>query len=642
MHQELNQKQIEACQDINGPLLILAGAGTGKTRVLTHRVSYILNSGLAYPSQILAVTFTNKAANEMLHRVQSIVSCDGIWIGTFHSLATKIIRSHLSELDFQPNFTILDADDQYRLIKKIVAEKKIDDKAYPPKFIAYLIERWKDAALSPEELSKSDLYDQLRLKAKEVYSEYQSRLKSLNALDFGDLLMLCIKLFRTHPEVLSYYQDRFKYIMVDEYQDTNVVQYLWLRYLAQKNNNICAVGDEDQSIYGWRGAEIRNILKFTDDFSGSKVVRLEQNYRSTQHILKTANHLIANNKLRMGKNLWTQNGSQEKVIITCYIDAYKEAEGIVNYIKHSLRDVSRNQISVLVRASFQTRLIEDALIQSKISYQIIGGLRFYDRLEIKNCLAYIKLAYNPNDSIAFERIINNPKRGIGPTTLSLIQNYAKENNISYFIATKTLILNKQLKGKTATTLADFIDRLENWNTFWAFLSCKDACIKILDESGYIQSLKSERTLESENRLENINELYRNIEEFNDIDLFIDHISLLNEKNTKDNSENIKIMTMHAAKGLEFDYVFLPGWEEGIFPSKKSIEEKGQTGLEEERRLAYVAITRAKKKLFISFAKNRQVFGEWLYGTPSKFIKEIENLDSTEMIHATINRIYKEF
>ena len=635
MKEELNPQQLEASSNTQGPLLVLAGAGTGKTRVLTQRIAHIISNQLAYPSQIMAVTFTNKAANEMLSRIEAITESNGIWIGTFHSLSTRIIRNHTQELGIARDFTIIDVDDQWRLLKKIIREKNLDEKEYTPKLLGGIIGRWKDLGLFPEDLTGSDISGYIQAKTKLVYIEYQARLKTLAAVDFGDLLLYCLKLFKEHPHILAMYQEKFHYIMVDEYQDTNVTQYLWLRYLSQRHKNICAVGDEDQSIYGWRGAEIRNIMKFTHDFPGAQVIRLEQNYRSTKHILFTANHLIAKNSTRIGKNLWTENLSEDKVKIYNHINSYKEAEFVAHNIKYLSADIPRNEIAILVRASFQTRLIEDALIQGQIGYKILGGLKFYDRLEIKNALAYIRLSYNYNDSLAFERIINVPKRGIGPTTLVQIQTYAANHQCSYFNATQMMIINQHFKGKTYATLAEFVSRMETWHQLWSSLPCEEVSSLILNESGYIESLKSENTLEAESRIDNIKELLRNVGEFANIGEFLEHVSLVNEADSSDNSNIVKIMTIHAAKGLEFAVVFLPGWEEGIFPSKRSVDENA-ANLEEERRLAYVAMTRAKRNLFISYANSRQVFGEWQYNLPSRFVAEIEKLESVETAKSEYN------
>jgi DNA helicase-2/ATP-dependent DNA helicase PcrA len=622
---ELNPQQLEACQNTEGPLLILAGAGTGKTRVLTQRIAYIIENGLAYPSQILAVTFTNKAANEMLERASQAQEVNGIWIGTFHSLSTRIIRTHAEIIGLAKDFTIIDIDDQWRLLKKIIKEMNLDEKLFVPKTIAGIIGRWKDLGLFPKDLNSSDVTSALQAKAKLIYIEYQKRMQHLNAVDFGDLLLFCLKLFKEHPDILLHYQEKFRYIMVDEYQDTNATQYLWLRYLSQKHKNICAVGDEDQSIYGWRGAEIRNIMKFTHDFTGAVIIRLEQNYRSTKHILATANHLISNNKTRIGKSLWTSSTSEEKVVISCQLNGYREAEYIAQTINYLSQDIPRNEIAILVRASFQTRLIEEALIQRQIAYKIIGGLKFYDRTEIKNAIAYIRLSHNFNDSLAFERIINVPKRGIGPSTILQIQEYANLHQCSYFQATQIMITNQYFRGKAHNTLKEFVDRVETWNKLWTHLPCAEVCKNILNESGYLYSLKQEGTLESESRLDNLTELLRNIAEYEKITDFLEHVSLVNEIEGNDRGNIVRVMTMHAAKGLEFSIVFLPGWEDGIFPSKRSVEEND--GLEEERRLAYVAITRAKKKLYISHANSRLVYGEWQYSSPSIFIEEIKNLKS---------------
>ena len=622
---QLNPEQLNACHNTEGPLLILAGAGTGKTRVITQRIAYIIDNGLAYPSQILAVTFTNKAANEVLSRIEARSDISGIWVGTFHSLATRIIRSNADALNISKDFTIIDVDDQWRLLRKIIKAMNLDEKAYVPKIIAGIIGRWKDLGLFPESLTNSDLASSLQRQAKVIYVEYQRQLQQLGALDFGDLLLFCLKLFKGHPHILAQYQEKFRYIMVDEYQDTNATQYLWLRYLAQMHKNLCAVGDEDQSIYGWRGAEIRNIMKFTHDFPGAQIVRLEKNYRSTKHILATANHLIANNHTRIGKNLWTSNESNEKVHIISQPDGYKEADFIARTIKSLSTD--RNEMAILVRASFQTRLIEEIFIQNQIAYKIVGGLKFYDRLEIKNALAYIRRAYNPNDSLAFERINNVPKRGIGTTTIAQIQDYANLHQCSYFHATQIMLTNQYFRGKSQHSIEEFVNKIETWNKLWNHLPCIEVCKNIINESGYIQALKQENTLESESRIDNISELLRNIDEFEKIADFLEHVSLVNEIEASDGTNMVRVMTMHAAKGLEFPVVFLPGWEEGVFPSKRSIEEAD--GLEEERRLAYVAITRAKSKLYISYANSRMMYGEWQYSSPSIFIEEIKHLDSVE-------------
>ncbi len=627
MQIELNSDQIKACENTEGPLLILAGAGTGKTRVLTQRIAHIIQNNLAFPSQILAVTFTNKAANEMLERSREVADVNGIWIGTFHSLATRIIRNYGELIGLAKDFTIIDVDDQWRLLKKIIKDMNLDEKIFAPKIVGGVIGRWKDLGLFPENLTNSDVTSALQMKTKMIYIEYQNRMRNLNAVDFGDLLLFCLKLFKEHPDILELYQNKFRYIMVDEYQDTNAIQYLWLRYLSQKYKNICAVGDEDQSIYGWRGAEIRNIMKFTHDFPGAEIIRLEQNYRSTKHILATANHLIANNHTRIGKNLWTSSISEEKVRITCQINGYREADYIAQTIANLPFEISRSEIAILVRASFQTRLIEESLIQNHIAYKIIGGLKFYDRLEIKNIIAYIRLAYNINDSLAFERIINVPKRGIGLSTIQKIQDYANLHQCSYFHATQIMLTNQYFRGKSQHSIEKFVNKIETWNKLWNHLPCIEVCKNIINESGYIQALKQENTLESESRIDNISELLRNIDEFEKIADFLEHVSLVNEIEASDGANMVRVMTMHAAKGLEFPVVFLPGWEEGVFPSKRSIEEVD--GLEEERRLAYVAITRAKSKLYISYANSRMMYGEWQYSSPSIFIEEIKHLDSVE-------------
>lgn len=627
MKLELNPQQLLACQSTEGPLLILAGAGTGKTRVLTQRISYIIENGLAAPYQILAVTFTNKAANEMLNRTASITDVNGIWIGTFHSLSTKIIRSHTEVLGIAKDFVIIDVDDQWRLIKKIVKEMNLDDQEFSTKYVAGIISKWKDGGLFPENLSSSDIKDPKLEKVKQIYVEYQNRLKLAQALDFGDLLLFCLKLFKEFPDILEYYQEKFRYIMVDEYQDTNAIQYLWLRLLSMKNKNICAVGDEDQSIYGWRGAEIRNILKFTHDFPGALLIRLEQNYRSTKHILATANHLIANNSSRIGKNLWTENLSEEKVKIATLINGIKEAEYIAAEIKKLTNLVARKDIAILVRASYQTRIIEEAFVQNQILYKIIGGLKFYDRLEVKNAIGYIRLSYNYDDSLAFERVVNVPKRGIGSMTLSQIQSYASAHQCSFYRATQNMLEEGVFKGKTLASLKEFINKINSWNKLWSDKPCHQVVQIILEESGYIESLRLEKTLEAESRIENLKELVNNLRDFENISIFLEHISLVNEQDEVEDDNFVKIMTMHAAKGLEFRVVFLPGWEEDNFPSRRSVTERD--GLEEERRLAYVAITRAKDLVYILNANSRYVYGDWQYNEPSIFVKEIAKHPSVE-------------
>jgi DNA helicase II / ATP-dependent DNA helicase PcrA len=627
MDVKLNPQQLKACEKTEGPLLILAGAGTGKTRVLTQRINYIISNGLAAPYQIMAVTFTNKAANEMSIRTAALTDINGIWIGTFHSLATKIIRSHTDALNLAKDFIIIDVDDQWRLLKKIVKDLGLDEQEFSPKLVSAIIGRWKDLGLFPENLTNADLTDYKLKKVKEVYIEYQRRLAQAFALDFGDLLLFCLKLFKEHPDILEYYQDKFAYIMVDEYQDTNATQYLWLRYLSMKNKNLCAVGDEDQSIYGWRGAEIRNILKFTHDFPGAEVIKLEQNYRSTQHILSTANHLIAHNSSRVGKNLWTEINSDQKVKIAALQNGIKEAEFITSSIKKLPSDIARKEVAVLVRASFQTRIIEEIFIQQQIPYKIIGGLKFFDRLEIKNAICYIRLSYNNNDSLALERIINVPKRGIGATTLAQIQEFSQKNQCSHYESLKSMLALGLFKGKTKPVLEDFIQKLDSWHQLYQSKPFFQVVEIILEESGYIKSLELEKTIESEARIENLQELINTLRDFDSVATFLEHVSLVNEQDEINDDNQVKIMTIHAAKGLEFDVVFLPGWEEGNFPSKRSMAERD--GLEEERRLAYVAITRAKKIVYILYANSRFIYGEWVYSEPSVFLREIDKLPSVE-------------
>ncbi len=624
----LNPEQLDACVSTEGSLLILAGAGTGKTRVITQRIAYIINQGLAYPDQILAVTFTNKAANEMLTRIEVDTDSNGIWIGTFHSLSTRIIRANAHLLGFNKDFTIIDVDDQWRMLRKICKEKNLDEKSFNPKTVSGVIGKWKDLGLLPENLTASDTTTYSHKIIKTIYEEYQARLHQLSALDFGDLLLYCIQLFKSAPEVLSYYQEKFRYVLVDEYQDTNAIQYLWLRYLTQKNKNLCAVGDEDQSIYGWRGAEIRNILKFSHDFPGAKIIRLEKNYRSSKNILDTANKLIAHNKSRIGKTLWTDLDSIHKVKVLQHFNDIREAEFIAQKIVNIEKFIPRNEIAILLRTSSQAKIIEDIFIKEQIPYKIIGGMKFYDRAEIKNALAFIRLGFNNDDSLAFERVINVPRRGIGPSTIAQIQNYANLNQLSYFKATQDLLASNQFKGKTKENLIEFTQQCKKWNDFWILMSCSEACKTILNDSGYLASLKLEGSLEGELRLENIEDLLKDIEKFRDIREFIEYVSLVNDLDSEDKSDVIRIMTMHAAKGLEFSAVFLPGWEEGIFPSRKS---SNDDELEEERRLAYVAITRAREQVYISYAKSRFLYGHVQYNYPSVFISEIIQLDSVHHI-----------
>ena len=620
----LNPEQLQAATHVNGPLLILAGAGTGKTKVLTARIINLIHKGHAQGYQILAVTFTNKAAKEMLHRVGQYISTEGLYLNTFHSIAAKILRKYSSYFNLSTNFTILGAEDQLRLIKNILQEHNIDDKKFQPKIILSIIQRWKDHALKPENLSSSDLLNNSHVIAKKIYEYYQQKLKFLDAVDFGDLLLYNIDLFTKNPEILSIYHNKFKYILVDEYQDTNIAQYIWLRLLTNDDQNICCVGDEDQSIYGWRGAEIGNILRFEKDFKNANIIRLEQNYRSTNNILLAASNLISNNNKRLGKKLWSESGQGEKIKIVTLKDSSSEANFITKsiYELYNQGKAQLQNIAILVRAGFQTRSFEETMLNYNIPYTIIGGLKFYDRQEIKDVLAYIRASVNPGDSLALERIINLPKRGIGPTTFSQIEEYAIENNIAAQFAMEEMLSKNLFKPKLANTITEFLLNLQKWRQSFKNNSMQITIESILHESGYIGMWENDKSLESQGRIENIKEFLQALQGFNNINDFLEHVSLVAENNATNSSGSLNIMTIHAAKGLEFDIVFLPGLEEGIFPHQRNLDEEESKGLEEERRLAYVAITRAKKELIITNTVCRNIFGKWQTSIPSRFISEL--------------------
>lgn len=632
---QLNKEQSEAVMTTEGPLLVLAGAGTGKTRVLTTRIAHILNSRLAYPSQILAVTFTNKAAREMKTRVEGLLedSTDGLWLGTFHAIAAKILRRHAELVGLTRDFTIIDMDDQLRLAKRILADLDIDEKKNPPKLMLYLISRYKDKAWASQKVPTSEIGMYADGKITSLYNEYQKRLRELNAVDFGDLLLLNIQLFNNHLDVYEQYRNKFKYILVDEYQDTNTAQYIWLRLLAQGHQNICCVGDDDQSIYGWRGAEVTNILKFDRDFDGAKIIRLEKNYRSTDVILNAATKLVSNNQDRHGKTLWTDRVSDNKIKLNSFYDDREEARYVADEIE-SLQQVKRmplNEVGILVRAGYQTRSFEDSLNFLRIPYRIIGGLKFYERAEIRDVIAYIRLLVNNSDNLAFERIINTPKRGVGTTTLQQIIFYSRERSKSFLHAAKDLIANKEIRGKPQETLAIFFNQLTRFSEMLSLNVPHWQVVDImLQETGYIDMWKNEATEESKERIDNIKELLGTLQDFNDLTEFLEHVSLVTDNDKEDGEGRVSVMTIHAAKGLEFETVFLPGWEEGLFPSQKSLDENGRTALEEERRLAYVAITRAKRNLYISYACNRRVYGSYQSTFPSRFIDELPS-DSYEII-----------
>ncbi len=626
--EELNEPQLLAIKHTEGPLLVLAGAGTGKTKVLTHRIAHIIEQNLAQPYEILAVTFTNKAAKEMQDRITNIIHADGLNIGTFHSIAARMLRAHIAYLgkDLTSNFTIINQDDQIKLVKNIALELHIDVKQYPAKMIHIIISKWKDQGLTPDKIGESDFIAPAYKLAKMVYFEYQKQMHASNAVDFGDLLLYCNQLLIHNPDILEHYQNKFKYILVDEYQDTNAVQYVWVRMLASTHKNICCVGDDDQSIYSWRGAEVKNILRFEQDFPSSIVVKLEQNYRSTPYILSAASQIISHNKHRHSKKLWTDQKDGEKIkIISCWNDK-EEARFVTAEIAKFINNgkYKTNQIAILVRAGFQTRSFEETFISNALPYQIIGGLRFYERMEIRDLLAYIRLSINHNDNLALERIINVPRRSIGNVTLKKIKDFASEYEVSVFEALKQMIDQNILKGRTKESLEEFTDLIILCGQKYQNESAFEVTKFILEQSGYLAVLKEEKTDESRARIENINEMLRAIDEFNNITEFVEHSSLVmdNESLESDFGGTVKIMTLHAAKGLEFDLVFLPGWEENIFPHQKALAEEGDKGLEEERRIAYVGITRAKKELYITHAESRRIFAEFVKSIPSRFLREI--------------------
>jgi len=619
MLQNLNSPQSQAVQTTGGPLLVLAGAGTGKTKVLTSRIIHILNSGLASPYQILAVTFTNKAAAEMKKRIGEVIgdAVNNIWVGTFHSIAAKILRRHPEIVGLKSDFTIIDDDDQTRLLKQILTDFNIDVKQYAPKAYLARISRFKDMA------QKTVTATDLGLpKLKEVYETYQFRLKSMNAADFGDLLLYNLEIFAAAPQVLESYQERFRYILVDEYQDTNDSQYRWLRMLAAKYSNICCVGDDDQSIYSWRGANIANILRFEKDFADAKVIRLEQNYRSTARILRAADSVISKNKERHGKTLWTDFGEGEKVKLFSYVDDRAEATSISAkiYSAISSKRFVPNEIAILVRAGYQTRPFEEAFIQNSIPYRVIGGMKFYERMEIRDAIAYMRVCANFSDNLALSRIINVPKRGVGEAAVSSLYELSKAENISIFAAIKKSLDDGSLKGKSREALKNFTDMFEKYNAQLGTANLAELAKSLLEESGYVQMWKAENTLEAQGRVENIEEFINSLADFSNITEFLEYVSLIEARDDKNVKDAVSVMTVHAAKGLEFDMVFVPGLEDGIFPSNKSIDERN--GLEEERRLMYVAITRAKRELILSCAKSRWVFGDVQMQMPSRFLKEL--------------------
>ena len=629
---QLNPAQREAVETLEGPVLMLAGAGTGKTKALTCRVVHLLNTGRARPNEILSVTFTNKAAREMKTRVGDLLgqAVEGLpWMGTFHSICVKLLRRHAELVGLKSNFTILDSDDQLRLLKQLVSAANIDEKRWPARQLAGIIDNWKNHAWIPEKVPSAEA-GAYNNRGTEIYAQYQGRLSDLNAVDFGDLLLLMVTIFQNHPDVLEQYQRWFKYILVDEYQDTNVAQYMWLRLLAGGHKNICCVGDDDQSIYGWRGAEVGNILRFEKDFPGAKVVRLEQNYRSTPHILAAASGVISCNQGRLGKELWTDLPDGEKVRLIGHWDGEEEARWIGEDVEatqrgtRGLKGFGLDDMAVLVRASHQMRAFEDRFLTIGLPYRVIGGPRFYERMEIRDAMAYFRVVTSPEDDLAFERIVNTPKRGLGDKAQQKMQIMARSHGVPLIEGARLLLENQQISGKGAKELSQLLEAIGRWGRLAgdADMSHVELAEIILDESGYTEMWQANKTPEAPGRLENLKELVKALEEFENIQSFLEHVSLVMDNDSEEGGEKVSIMTLHAAKGLEFPVVFLPGWEDGLFPSQRSMDESGLKGLEEERRLAYVGITRAEQICTISFAGNRRVFGQWQSSMPSRFIDEL--------------------
>jgi len=621
----LNAEQRRAVETLEGPVLVLAGAGVGKTRVLTTRIAHLIATGRARAHEILAVTFTNKAAREMRERIGALTGVhDGMpWMGTFHSIGAKILRRHAELVGLKPNFTILDTDDQIRLIKQVLKAKNIDDKRWPARALASQIDSWKNRGLDPSQVSLGESAAFANGAGASLYALYQERLKALNAVDFGDLLLESLRLFREHEDILVQYQRRLRYMLVDEYQDTNVVQYLWLRLLAKMYKNLCCVGDDDQSIYGWRGAEVDNILRFEHDFPGATVIRLERNYRSTAHILAVASGLIAHNKNRLGKTLRTEADAGEKPTVRGVHDSREEARSIGDEIEAAGRNgVSLGEIAILVRASFQMREFEERFLEIGVPYRIIGGPRFYERAEIRDAVAYLRCVFQPDDDLAFERIYNLPRRGLGEATLALLYEHGRRAGLSLMGSARGLIQSEELKARPRQILRDLLRDFDRWSAQIEKTSPDELARTLLEESGVIAMWKAERTADADGRLENLKELVRSMGEFPTLGAFLEHVSLVTEVEDAEAGPRVSIMTLHAAKGLEFDIVFLPGWEEGLFPHQRSLDDNGAAGLEEERRLAYVGLTRARRKAAIYHAANRQIRGLWQTSRESRFIEEL--------------------
>ncbi len=621
----LNEAQRAAVDALDGPVLVLAGAGTGKTRVLTTRLAHLLMTGRAQPGQVLAVTFTNKAAREMKDRVAALVGrpVEGWWLGTFHSLAARMLREDAELVGLRPNFTILDTDDQLRLVKQLLEAEGIDNKKWPARAVLGAIERWKDRALTPDKVSAGDSGDLAGGRAVALYAAYQERLKTLNACDFGDLMLHSLGLLQNHPEVLEKAHRRFRYILVDEYQDTNVVQYLWLRLLAQGHQNLCCVGDDDQSIYGWRGAEVGNILRFEKDMPGARVIRLERNYRSTGRILAAASGLITHNEGRLGKTLWTEDAEGETIRLRGLWDGEAEARFVGEEIESLQRKDHRlSQVAILVRAGSQTREFEERFITLGLPYRVVGGPRFYERLEIRDALAYLRVIHQPDDGLAFERILNKPRRGLGDATLRLLHGHGRAREISLVQAARELVETDELRPPARRALADLLADFDRWREMAKEMHHVALAEAVLDESGYTAMWQNDKTIEAPGRLENLKELLGALEEFESLAGFLEHVSLVMEAISDQGQDQVNLMTLHAAKGLEFETVFLPGWEEGLFPNQRALDQGGVRGLEEERRLAYVGLTRARQRAIISFAANRRIHGSWSVAIPSRFVDEL--------------------
>ena len=621
----LNEAQREAVSAVDGPVLVLAGAGTGKTRVLTTRLAHVLMTGRASPAQILALTFTNKAAREMKDRVAAVLQrpVEGWWLGTFHSIAARMLRRHAELVGLKPNYTIIDSDDQLRLVKQLLQAEGIDDKKWPARGLLSAFERWKDRGLTPDKVTLGDAGDLAAGRAVELYHAYQERLRILNACDFGDLMLHMLGILQSHPEVLEDYHRQFRYLLVDEYQDTNVAQYLLLRLLAQGHRNICCVGDDDQSIYGWRGAEVGNILRFETDFPGAKVIRLERNYRSTGRILAAASGLIAHNEGRLGKTLWTEGEEGEKLRVRGLWDGEAEARFVGEEIEALQRqDHKLSQIAILVRAGAQTREFEERFITLGLPYRVIGGPRFYERMEIRDALAYLRVVQQPDDGLAFERIVNKPRRGLGNATLQLLHATSRARSIPLLQAARELIETDELRPAARRALGDLIADFDRWRSMIEVTHHAELAETILDESGYTAMWQNDKSVEAPGRLENLKELIVALEEFDSLAGFLEHVSLVMEAIEGEASDQVNIMTLHAAKGLEFDTVFLPGWEEGLFPNQRALDDTGLRGLEEERRLAYVGLTRARVRAIVSFAANRRMHGSWAAAIPSRFVDDL--------------------